>query len=258
MINYIDKFPIFLLIFVRVTAFFLMMPIFSYRTIPNSQKIGLGFFLAWILFFSNDAQNVEIDGFYFLLILKEAFVGIFLGFIAYLILSAIQIAGGFIDFQMGFTIANVIDPQTGSQSPLMGQFLNTIALFFLLTVNGHHLLIDGIMSSYHFIPVDQPWIHLGNEGFVVSVMKAFNLMFLIAFQMAIPVVGSLFLVDVALGIVARTVPQINVFVIGLPLKIGVSFAILIAIISVMITVITKLFETMLKIMHDMMLLLGGS
>lgn len=77
-----------------------------------------------------DVPALEIDGTFFLLTIKEALVGLMVGFIAYLILSAIQIAGGFIDFQMGFAIANVIDPQTGAQSPLMGQYLYTIALFF--------------------------------------------------------------------------------------------------------------------------------
>ena len=70
---------------------------------------------------------------YYLLILKEAFVGLLIGFIAYIILSAIQIAGGFIDFQMGFAIANVIDPQTGAQSPLMGQYLYIISLYFSIS-----------------------------------------------------------------------------------------------------------------------------
>ena len=68
-------------------------------------------------------------------------VGLFIGFVAYMIMSAIQIAGGFIDFQMGFAMANVIDPQTGAQSPLMGQYLYTIALLFLLSTDGHHLLL---------------------------------------------------------------------------------------------------------------------
>ena len=80
-----------------------------------------------------------------------------------MIMSAIQVAGGFIDFQMGFAMANVIDPQTGAQSPLMGQYLYTIALLFLLAPNGHHLLLDGIFYSYQFIPIDSAFIPFGNE-----------------------------------------------------------------------------------------------
>ena len=87
--------------------------------------------------------------------MKEAMIGLLIGFVAYMIISAIQIAGGFIDFQMGFAIANVIDPQTGAQSPLMGQYLYTFAFLLLLALNGHHLLLDGIFYSYQFIPIDQ-------------------------------------------------------------------------------------------------------
>lgn len=257
MVNSLLYFPVFLLILVRVTSFFLMMPLFSYRSIPTPVKVGLGIFMSLIMVFTVDAPVIEIDSYYFLLIIKEAMVGLFIGFIAFLILTAIQIAGGLIDFQMGFAIANVIDPQTGAQSPLMGQYLYTIGLFFLLTVNGHHLLLDGVFYSYQFIPLEQPWIPFGDQDLVEYIVKVFNAMFVIAFQMSIPIVGSLFLVDIALGIVARTVPQLNVFVVGLPLKIGVSFFVLIAVMSIMLLVVSQLFEMMLDTMRGVMEIIGG-
>ena len=257
MLDLLPELPVFLLVFVRVTSFFLMMPLFSYRTIPTTHKVGLGFFLAWIMFYTIDAPILEINGAYFLLIIKEALVGLTVGFIAYLILSAIQIAGGFIDFQMGFAIANVIDPQTGAQSPLTGQYFYTISLLFLLSVNGHHLLLDGIYNSYHFVPLEK-WIPFGDESLILFIVKSFGTMFTIALQMSLPVVASLFLVDVALGIVARTVPQLNVFVVGLPLKIGVSFIVIIAVMGIMMGVVSQLFEYMLVTMRDFMDLIGGS
>ena len=257
MVDFIPKFPAFLLILVRVTSFFLMMPLFSYRTIPTTFKVGLGFFLSIIIYFSMDVPLMEINSGYYLLILKEALVGILVGIMAYIILSAIQVAGGFIDFQMGFAIANVIDPQTGAQSPLTGQYLYIMALFFLLMVNGHHLILDGIYYSYQFIPIDQAWLPLGQQSIVQFVTKSFSTMFMIALQMSIPVVGSLFLVDVALGILARTFPQLNIFVVGMPLKIGVSFVILIVVMSTIMVVVSRLFETMLTTMRGLMSLLGG-
>lgn len=257
MVDLLPEFPVFLLVFVRVTSFFIMMPLFSYRNIPTTHKIGFGLFLAWIMFYTIDAPILEINGEYLLLVMKEALVGLMVGFIAYLILSAIQIAGGLIDFQMGFAIANVIDPQTGAQSPLTGQYLYTISLLFLLSVNGHHLLLDGIYYSYQFVPLDQAWIPFGSESLILFIVKSFSAMFMIALQMSLPVVASLFLVDVALGIVARTVPQLNVFVVGLPLKIGVSFIVLIAVMAVMFGVVSQLFEYMLVTMRSLMDLIGG-
>ncbi|MDC3414122.1 flagellar type III secretion system protein FliR [Aquibacillus sp. 3ASR75-11] len=252
----LESVPAFLLILVRVTSFFVTVPIFSYRNIPSFFKIGFGFFLAWMMYYTIDIPVIPLDEIFLLLLLKEAAVGLLIGLIAFIILSAIQIAGGFIDYQMGFAIANVIDPQTGAQSPLMGQYLYTIALLFLLAVNAHYLLIDGIFYSYQFIEIDR-FVPFENESIVTFVMSTFNKMFVIAFQMAIPVVGSLFLVDVALGIIARTVPQLNVFVVGLPLKILVGFVILFVSMAIYIMLVRNLFDLLLQTMRGLMQLFGG-
>jgi len=251
-------FPSFLLVLTRVASFFVTLPLFSYRSIPNSHKIGIAFFISWIMFFTIEKQPLEIDGYYILLIFKEVSVGLLIGMFAYMILSAIQIAGGFIDFQMGFAIANVVDPQTGAQSPILGQYLYTFALLLMLAIDGHHLLIDGIVYSYQLIPLSQLSIPFANEQISEFVLKAFGNMFLIAFQMSIPIVGSLFLVDLALGIVARTVPQFNIFVVGLPIKILVSFIILIVVMATLFIAVQQLFELMLVSMQTLMKLMGGS
>ncbi|UHA59278.1 flagellar type III secretion system protein FliR [Metabacillus litoralis] len=257
MITILENYPAFLLIFMRITAFFVTMPFFSYRNIPNTHKIGLSFFLAWIMFFSIDPPAIEVNGQFIMLIVKEVLLGLTIGFSAYFILAAIQIAGSFIDFQMGFAIANVIDPQTGAQSPLVGQFLYTFVLLFMITTNAHHLLLDGVFYSYQFVPIDQPFLPMGEESVIEFIVESFNSMFIIAFQMSIPVVGSLFLVDIALGIVARTVPQLNIFVVGLPLKIGVSFIMLILVMGALFMLMQQLFETMTYTMRGLMELFGG-
>ncbi len=257
MIDLMHQFPAFLLIFVRVTSFFLMMPLFSYRTVPAQFKVGLGFFLSLLMYLSMEVPILQIDSTYYLLILKEVLVGLLIGLIASIMLSAIQVAGGFIDFQMGFAMANVIDPQTGAQSPLMGQYLYIVSLLFLLMVNGHHLILDGIYYSYQFIPLEQGWLPLGSAGVAEYVVRSFSTMFMIALQMALPVVGSIFLVDVALGILARTFPQLNIFVVGIPVKIAVSFIILLVVMGTMMLVVSKLFETMLTTMRGLMSLFGG-
>lgn len=248
--------PAFLLILVRVTSFFVTLPLFSYRTVPTRHKVAFSFFLAAIMYFTVPAPELVIDSEYFLLIFKEMAVGIGVGLLAYIMLAAIQIAGGFIDFQMGFAIANVIDPQTGAQSPLVGQYLYIITLLFILAVDGHHLMIDGVFYSYELIAIDQ-FLPLKDENWIEYVLQSFNQMFIIAFLMAIPIVGCLFLVDVALGIIARTVPQLNVFVVGLPLKIFVALSVLVIAMTFYIMLIQKLFETMLSTMRGLMQLFGG-
>lgn len=257
MIEIINDLPVFLLILIRVTSFFVTVPLFSYRNIPNSHKVGLAFFLAYLMFLTLERPDLTINEVYFMLILKEILVGLLIGLVAFIILSAIQIAGGFIDFQMGFAIANVIDPQTGVQSPIIGQYLYTFAILLLLAVNGHYLLLDGIFYSYQLIPLDQPWLPLGSERLAEFIAKTFNSMFIIAFQMSIPIVGSLFLVDVALGITARTVPQLNIFVVGIPVKILVGFILLVIVLPAFMMLFQQLFESMITTMRGLMAIFGG-
>ncbi|RDW17821.1 flagellar biosynthetic protein FliR [Oceanobacillus chungangensis] len=253
----LNSLPVFLLIFVRVMAFFVTMPLFSYRTIPVQYKIGFSFFLALTMFYTVDTSLIAIDEMFLLLLMKEIIVGMLIGLIAFIILSAIQVAGGLIDFQMGFAIANVMDPQTGTQSPISGQFLNITSLLFLLSIDGHHLIIDGIYNSYQFIPIDT-FIPFENKSIADFVIHSFNNMFIIAFQIALPIVGCLFLVDIALGIIARTVPQLNVFVVGLPLKIIVGLVALLIFLPLYMSLAQYLFDTMFKTMRGLMQLFGGA
>lgn len=251
------RLTILLLIVVRVSAFFVTMPLFSHRTIPAMHRIGFAVLISWMMYYTMDVEPFDINGEYIMLIIKEAIVGLFIGLVAYIVLSAIQIAGNFIDFQMGFAMANVIDPQTGAQSPLMGQYLYTLSLLMLLYLDGHHLILDGIFYSYQFVPMDQLGLGLGEPIAPELIMKAFAATFVIAFQIASPIVATLFLVDVALGIVARTAPQFNIFVIGFPIKITVAFVVLFILMGVTFQVIQRLFDLMFVVMRDIMTVIGG-
>lgn len=246
-----------LLIIVRVSSFFVILPLFSHRTIPASHRIGFAVLISWMMYYTMDVEPFELNSEFLLLIVKEVIIGLFIGLLAYIIMTAIQIAGSFVDFQMGFAIANIIDPQTGAQSPLLGQFFNTLSLLLLLALNGHHLLLDGIFYSYQFVPMESVWPPFGNKEFPEFIMRTFTAVFAIAFQMSIPIVATLFLVDIALGITARTVPQLNIFVVGFPIKIGVSFIVLVIMMGVMMSVIQNVFEIMILSMRDLMVILGG-
>lgn len=178
----IPSLPAFLLILTRVTSFFVTLPLFSYRSIPATQRLIFAALLAWMMSYSVDIPVVEIDGHYILLVIKEAVVGLTIGIAAFIIMSVIQVAGGFIDFQMGFAIANVIDPQTGAQSPLLGQFLNSLAMLLLLAVNGHHMLLDGIFYSYEFVPMNELWPPFGDERLVEFMILTFAKAFYLHFK----------------------------------------------------------------------------
>lgn len=255
----VETLPYVLLIFVRFTSFFIMAPIFSLKGVPNQFKIGLGVFIAFIAFTSISAEApISLDSFYILLIIKELAIGLALGFTAALVLYTIQIAGAFIDFQMGFSIASVMDPQTGSQVPIIGHFKYMLATLFLLTVNGHHLMLDGVMHSIQVFPVESIAFSVGIEGIAQFITHLFIEMFLIALQIALPIVGALFLVDIALGILAKTVPQLNIFAVGLPLKIFVGFILLLVSMPIFFFLVQLLFERIIESMAELISLLGGA
>lgn len=216
----------FLLIFIRLTSFFLVAPVFNMRGVPNIFKLGLSFFVSLLVVqVIGIHTEITFDGNYILLLIKEVLVGILLGFVAALFMYALQIAGGLIDLMMGFALANVIDPQTGTQAPIMGNFKYMIAILIMLATDGHHLLLRGILNSYIFVPL-QEMISFSDGSISQMVIHFFVNSFVIALQIAAPLAASLFLMDVALGLISRTVPQMNMFVVGIPVKIITTFTIL--------------------------------
>ncbi|WP_085523963.1 flagellar biosynthetic protein FliR [Tuberibacillus sp. Marseille-P3662] len=253
----IDTFPVFLLVLVRLASFLMVAPLFSYHTVPGRFKLALAAVLAILMTLTIQPDITVINHNFLMLVLKETMVGLSLGFIAAMIVYSVQVAGIFIDLQMGFAFASIVDPQTGNRIPLTGRFLYVLILLFLLAVNAHHMLLNGIFYSFELIPVDQVGIAVESGELARFVVQVFVKMFLIAFQIALPIVGCIFLVDVALGVIARTVPQVNVFVVGLPLKILVSMMVLLIVIPIYVSVFRYIFELMTQIMKNFMMLLGS-
>ncbi len=256
--DFLAAFPFLLLIFVRITSFFLIAPLFAMKGVPSHFKLGLGALLALITWSgASFGETIPLDGYFIGMAIREVMIGIALGFIAALILYTVQVAGAFIDFQMGFAIASVIDPQTGSQVPIIGHFKYIFALLFLLSVNGHHMLLDGIMRSLQVLPVGT-LTFAGSSELGRFILDLFTGMFLSALQIALPIIGALFLTDVALGILAKTVPQLNIFAVGFPLKIFTGFVLLMFSMPIFFYILQTLFEEMMVSMGELTRLLGGS
>src|SRR4051794_9658456 len=109
--------PNLLLVFCRISSFFIVAPIFSAKNVPNHFKIGLAFFISLLAFSTIDQDAMVFDSVYIVAMMKEIVIGLLLGFVAYLFFTVVQISGSFIDMQMGFSMANIIDPMSGTQSP---------------------------------------------------------------------------------------------------------------------------------------------
>lgn len=213
------QFQSFILLVARFSGLFLASPIFSNSIIPKIVKIGLMFFLGSIIFpFVEKIPSLYANPLVLsVAFIKEFAVGIFLGFFVSLVFVGLQLAGQFIDYQTGFGLVNVLDPESQVQVPLAGRFLYILAALLFLVIGGHHLIINSLVESFRVMP-------LGNFNFDLRlfavVHRTFAQLFFISFKIAGPVVAAVFLSEMSYGVVARAIPQLNILIVGLPLKIG--------------------------------------
>ncbi|CAM3062922.1 flagellar type III secretion system protein FliR [Paenibacillus taichungensis] len=254
----LQSFPVALLMFCRIASFFVTAPVFSARNVPNSIKIGLSAFVTFTVYMVYGIdQVVPTDLSYILLVIREILIGLLLGFVAYLLMTAIQTAGTFIDLQIGFGMANVYDPMTGASAPLTGNFKYAFAVLLFLTMNGHHYLLDAIVYSYRWIPLSNVFfLRLADGSIAEFLVHTLGQSFMLAFQMSAPIVVALFLTDVGLGFLAKTAPQFNVFAVGMPLKVLVGLAILLLLVPSFAFVFSQLFEVMFRSMEKLLGTIG--
>lgn len=238
------RFEIFILVLVRMAGLFLMSPVFGRQNIPNYLKLALSLLMSYIVF-TNRFLTVEIElGSFFefgILVFKEVLVGFVIGFITTLVFSAIWTAGQLIDTQIGFGIVNAVDPNSSMQVPLMGNFMNILALLTFFTLDGHHSLIKLIFNSYDLVPL--AGITITQESTTILV-RLFANSFVLALKIALPIIAITFLSEVAFGILVRTVPQMNIFIIGIPLKIAMGLIAILIFIPIYISSLNGVFDGM--------------
>jgi len=213
-----------LLIWLRVSTMLYVFPVFQARQIPTLVRIGLGLLISFVLVRAVPVMPALPDiGALAAAAVSQVVLGLIVGFVAYLVFTGIQFAGEIVDIQIGFAVANVIDPTRQQQATVLGELELTLATLFFLISNSHLLFLQGIGGSFHLVPL--PYIDLNPAvaGDVVSVLSA---AFLVVIKVAAPAAVSLFIVNVALGLMARVAPQMNVFVVGFPLQIGVGLMML--------------------------------
>lgn len=217
-----EQIDAFIVVLLRVSAIITFIPVLSERSVPVKVKATLCLIVSIIIYplvlpQIPPLQNLHVIELAFLMI-GEALIGITIGFLARLIFAAIQLAGSIIGFQMGFAIVNVIDPASSQQVSIIAEFKYLLAMLLFLTVNAHHVFFSAIAHSYLVI---QPLsFHLSGElmQFIYTVSGD---MFVIALKIAAPIMAVMLFTNVGLGIVARTVPQMNIFIVGFPLQIAI-------------------------------------
>ncbi|NLM14026.1 MAG: flagellar type III secretion system protein FliR [Epulopiscium sp.] len=253
--NVFLRIDIVLLVFVRFLGFFVTSPIFGGDNAPIYSKIGFSFIVSTILISTMPTMTVNYEDHilgYTILILKELTVGAIFGFLVYLILSIFYLAGQLIDYQIGFSMISVLDPLSNIQVPITGNLYYFMILTVLLITNGHHKIIQALCYSYQVLPIGEA---VFNNELVGNYIIILSDIFLIAIKVASPIIGAILILDFALGILARTAPQMNMFVVGLPLKLilGITCLIVVMPLFTMIYnyVAKELFEKLFLIIKGM-------
>ncbi|RJP69884.1 MAG: flagellar biosynthetic protein FliR [Candidatus Abyssobacteria bacterium SURF_17] len=214
------RFEAFMLILMRVGAMLFVAPVFGGSAVPTQAKVLLSMVLSLVLLplVSIPAGMVPLD----ILPLawlgtNELLIGLVMGASLTFLFAAIQYAGQIVDFQMGFSIVNLIDPTQDVQIPVMGLFHFLIATLLFLAMDAHHWIIRALVDSFEAVPL----MTAGFSSLVIgSVAKAFGDLFVIAMRIAAPAIAVLMLYNVSLGIIAKTVPQINLLIVGFPIRIA--------------------------------------
>lgn len=199
--------------FIRVLAMIFSAPILGHASIPIFVRIALALMLAFAAA-SFSSVAVPLDSPHALAYaVRETLIGVSLGLLLQLVFAAAELAGDSIGLQMGLGFASFIDPQNSTQSPLVGSMFSTVVALLFLALDIHLLMIAGVMESFRVLPVNAP---LDTGLGLSSVAAAGSDMFRIALSIALPALGTLMLANLALGVLARAAPQLNLFAVGFP------------------------------------------
>lgn len=248
---------LYVLILTRVSGIFIISPVLGRNNLPLMMKIAISALTAFVLVpVISTTTIVEHNTLFELFFdtIGEFLLGIIIGFICFLYFSSLYLAGTIIDTQMGFGMVNVMDPQTNSQIPIMGNYYNIIITLIFLAVNGHHLIIRGLVYSFEILPIG--FTYSINGDFIAKIIAIMSETFMLAFRFSAPVLIMIFLANVLLGILARTMPQMNVFIVGLPLKILVGLFTVIITLQFLLPFSEELFEKMYSALYDIIQILA--
>lgn len=227
-------------------------PILGAKNVPKGFRIGLGFFISMILIYivKIDPSAISSDSVSLGAALAGEFlIGFLIGLMVKLIFTAVEMAGEVVGFQMGFAIVNVIDPQTSSQVPIIGQFNMVLATLIFLSINAHHYFLMAIAESFMLVPP----LHSVLSGELLNgVVRLTGDMFVLAIRISAPIIVALFITNVALSVVSKTIPQINILIVGFPLTITGGILIMSLSLPLFAYLMRRVFEGMSGNMMDML------
>lgn len=241
----------FILVLFRVGGLVFTSPIFGRKSVPSMVKIGFSAALAYLFFVEIPATGIISYNSllaFALVCISELLIGIALAFVTNTFFAVNYIAGQLIDMQIGFGLVNVYDPQNNTQIPMMGNLLNLIMLIVFFVVDGHHRLIQIVYITIEKIPIGNL---LFSPNIGLAALEVFSMSFLLGIMVALPIIASALVMEIAFGALIRTVPQINMFVIGIPVKLFIGMVIMIFLIPLYVNFTDKIFAEMFSGIEEM-------
>ncbi len=246
----------FWLTLLRISLVLFLLPFFGGEGLPVTVRIAFCLVLTLGLW-----PHVHFPGELFpdsvlglaLLALGELMLGFVLGLLVRIVFAGVQTAGHLIGFQMGFAMMNVVDPFSGASVTLTSQFLYLLTIVLFLTLNGHLYLLHGLGQSFDLVGPGQLLI---NPEVVDRVLSFSSQIFVLAVKIASPIMAAVFLVHLALGIMAKIAPQVNVLFVGFPLKIGVGFLFLGTVVTILAWLLRDFVRDLLPMYQEIMLTLS--
>lgn len=242
----------FLLVFVRVSTFIFTAPFFSTANTPRRVKAGLSIFIAYILYSTlPDHSGVSYETIlgYSTLVLKEAIAGILIGLGANICLSIVQFAGRVADMEIGLSMVQLMDPLTRESSGFMGSFYQYALVLIMLLSNFHHFFLRALVDTYTLIPIGQ--VTFASDKIVNTMVKFLTDYVVIAFRICLPIVAAMLLLNAILGVLAKTAPMINMFSVGIQIKVLVGLIVLFITIGVLPSASDYVFNEMKVMMQSM-------
>ncbi len=228
---FVNNFQVFLLILTRILGLLTIAPIFSADSIPFAVKMMLAFLFSLILFPTAAGYMPPVPGSmaaYALFVASEILIGVLMGFLVNIIFASFQMAGEFFSVQIGFGYTEVLDPVSQTSNPVISTMKNLMAMLIFLIVGGHRILFESLAFSFEKVRIIN-FTGEVNSGIMKTFEYAFGAMFIVAFKIALPVLGILFLVTVAEALMGKAASQMNIMYLSFPVKLVIGIFVLIAI-----------------------------
>lgn len=252
----VNDFVIVLLVFLRMVPIFFIAPFFNSTSLPTTAKLFLAIVISYIVFFSIKDFTFDLNkGLLFLALLgvKEVITGMIIAFSVNFIFYAVSFAGMLIGYDMGLSMASAFDPTMDMENNIIGQIFNFVTVLIFLVINGHHYVIRAVSYSFSIVPIGTYSI---NKNVIQLLINYSAGIFVLAIKIAAPIMISFFLIHVAAGLIARIIPQMQVFFVMQPLQIGVGLTLLAAATPVIIYLLRMALENFENLLYDLIKAMG--